>query len=131
MAKGPSERGERLARIDRYEDLIAWQKAYALVLQIYRLTEQLPKDERFGLTQQMRRAAVSIPSNIAEGFGRHTRPDYLRFLDMALGSTYELQTQMRIVGDLSYADPEATLEQIAELERILSGLIRALRRKTD
>ncbi|MFI4860793.1 MAG: four helix bundle protein [Phycisphaerales bacterium JB063] len=120
-----------MARIDRYEDLVAWQKAYALVLEIYRLTEQFPKDERFGLIQQMRRAAVSIPSNIAEGFGRHTRPDYLRFLDMALGSTYELQTQLRLTRDLNYANPNATLEQIAELERILNGLIRALRRKTN
>lgn len=122
-----------MARIRRYEDLVAWQKAYELVLSLYRVTKQFPTDERFGLTQQIRRAAVSIPSNIAEGFGRHSRADYLRFLDMARGSTYEVQTQMRLAIDLDYFN-DATiniLEQIAEVERILNGLIQSLRRKEE
>ena len=120
-----------MARIRRYEDLVAWQKAYGLVLAIYRVTKQFPADERFGLTQQIRRAAVSIPSNIAEGFGRHSKADYLRFLDMAHGSTYEVQTQMRLATDLNYFDDAkmSILEQIAEVERILNGLIQSLRRK--
>ncbi len=84
-----------VARVEKYEDLIAWQKAYALVLRVYQLTKDFPADERYGLTTQMRRSAVSIPSNIAEGFGRHSRDDYLRFLDIALGSTYELETQLQ------------------------------------
>lgn len=120
-----------MARINRYEDLVAWQKAYALVLEIYRITVGFPTGERFGLTQQVRRAAVSIPSNIAEGFGRHSRADYLRFLDMARGSTYEVQTQMRLAVDLGYFNDSETnmLDRIAEVERILNGLIQSLRRK--
>ncbi|MEX0746337.1 MAG: four helix bundle protein [Phycisphaeraceae bacterium] len=120
-----------MAQINRYEDLVAWQRAYTLVLDVYRVTRGFPADERFGLVQQVRRAAVSIPSNIAEGFGRHSRPDYLRFLDMARGSTYEVQTQMRLATDLGYFDDEDAniLDRIAEVERILNGLIQALRRK--
>jgi four helix bundle protein len=118
-----------VAKIERYEDLIAWQKAHALVLRVYSATQSFPADERFGLTSQIRRAAVSIPSNIAEGFGRHSRPDYLRFLDMALGSTYEVQTQLRLARDLKYLDDPAALSEVAEVERILNGLIRSLRNK--
>ena len=118
-----------MAKIQRYEDLIAWQQAYEIVIKVYQATKNFPQDERFGLTQQVQRAAVSIPSNIAEGFGRHTRPDYLRFLDMARGSTYELQTQMRIAHDLGYLDNPELMDKIEELERVLNGLIRALRSK--
>lgn len=118
-----------MGTVKRYEDLIAWQKGYALVLSIYRETKLFPADERFGLTQQLRRAAVSIPSNIAEGFGRHTRSDYLRFLDMALGSAYEIQTQLKIANDLNYLENTTIHEEVAELERVLNGLIRSLRRK--
>lgn len=118
-----------MAKIERYEDLIAWQKAYAIVLRIYEITNNFPNEERYGLTQQIRRAAVSIPSNIAEGFGRYSRPDYLRFLDIARGSTYELQTQMKIAHDLGYANDTILMENIEELERVLNGLIRSLRNK--
>jgi len=118
-----------MAKVERFEDLIAWQQAYAIVIKVYEVTKNFPTDERYGLTQQVRRAAVSIPSNIAEGFGRHSRPDYLRFLDMARGSTYELQTQMRIAHDLRYMDDPALMDKIEELERVLNGLIRALRSK--
>ena len=120
-----------MARIDRYEDLIAWQKAYRLALAVYEVTKELPADERFGLTQQLRRAAVSIPSNIAEGFGRHSRPDYLRFLDIARGSTYEVQTQLRLAHDLGYLTETHCLELVAEVERILNALIASLRRKDE
>jgi four helix bundle protein len=115
--------------IKRYEDLIAWQKAYALVLRVYRLTQDFPDDERFGLISQMRRCSVSIPSNIAEGFGRHATGDYLRFLAIALGSTYELQTQLRLAMDLSFHQDRLILDEVAEVERILNGLIRSLRNK--
>lgn len=117
-----------MAKIERYEDLIAWQKSYAVTLLVYRLTTAFPADERFALTQQMRRAAVSVPSNIAEGFGRHTRPDYLRFLDMAMGSLFELQTQLRLAHDLGYCSAPNMVQDIAEVERILAGLIRSLRK---
>lgn len=118
-----------MAKIEKYEDLIAWQKAYALVLRVYSVTRGFPSDERFGMTSQMRRAAVSIPSNIAEGFGRHSTGDYLRFLDIALGSTYELQTQLRLAHDLGFYQEPDVLELVAELIRILTGLIRSLRKK--
>ena len=121
-----------MAKIRRYEDLIAWQKAYELLLSVYRLSKGFPTEERYGLTQQMRRAAVSIPSNIAEGFGRHTRADYLRFLDIARGSTYELQTQTRIAADLGWlAHNHEAHQLVAEVERVLNGLIRSLRAKAE
>lgn len=116
-----------MARIERYEDLIAWRKSYDLVLLVYRITKSFPADERFGLISQLRRAAISIPSNIAEGFGRHSRSDYLRFLDIDYGSTFETQTQLRLARDLGYVDNDESLERVAEVERILSGLIRSLR----
>ena len=116
-----------MSNVKSYTDLIAWQKSYALVLEVYRVTRSFHPDERFGLTQQIRRASVSIPSNIAEGYGRHTRGDYLRFLDIALGSTYELQTQLHLAHDLKYHDEPAILDAVAEVERILNGLIRSLR----
>lgn len=118
-----------MAKIKRYEDLIAWQQAYEIVIRIYQRTKSFPKEEQYGLTQQIRRAAVSVPSNIAEGFGRHSRPDYLRFLDMARGSAYELQTQMRIAHDLGYVNDSELMDKIEELERVLNGLIRSLRNK--
>ena len=121
-----------MAKVSRYEDLIAWQKAYALVLAVYRVTERFPSEERFALVAQLRRAAVSIPSNIAEGFGRQTRSDFLRFLDMARGSAYEVQTQLRLAFDLNFASPESqVLEDVAEVIRVLNGLISSLRSKTE
>ncbi len=75
-----------------YRDLIAWQKSIDLVVAIYELTKGFPQSEEFGLKSQLRRAAVSIPSNIAEGHGRHTQPEFRRFLMIALGSTREVET---------------------------------------
>ena len=76
-----------------FKDLKVWQKSYQLCLEMYKVTGSFPADEKFGLTSQMRRAAVSIPSNIAEGYGRKTIPDYVRCLYIAYGSTCELETQ--------------------------------------
>ncbi len=116
-----------MSEINSYEDLIAWQKAYRLVLEVYRLTSAFPADERFGLTQQTRRCAVSIPSNVAEGWGRGTTKDYVRFLQIARGSTYELQTQMRLSQDLGYLTSHQNVhEAIREVERLINGLIRSL-----
>lgn len=119
-----------MAKVERFEDLIAWQKSYQLVLDVYEATSGFPADERFGLTSQLRRAAVSIPSNIAEGFGRQTRGDFLRFLDMARGSAHEVETQLRLAHDLSFINQPQILEQVAEVQRILNGLIASLRRKS-
>jgi four helix bundle protein len=119
-----------VATIKRYEDLIAWQKAFALVLRVYEASKAFPNEERFGLTQQVRRAAVSIPSNIAEGWGRFSRIDYLRFLDMARGSTFELQTQLKLADALGFLRSHRDIhELVGEVERLVSALIRALRNK--
>ena len=83
-----------------YKDLIAYQKAYALALKIYNATENFPKAEQYGLVQQMRRASVSIPSNIAEGYRRKNRKEYIQFLNIAYGSSGELDTQMSLAHDL-------------------------------
>lgn len=89
--------------IRSYRDLIAWQKSMDLVEQVYRETGGLPGDELYGLVSQLRRCAVSVPSNIAEGWGRHARHDYIRFLRMSQGSLYELATQTELCERLSYA----------------------------
>src|SRR3954468_17242642 len=89
-----------MGEIKTYRDLIAWQKAMELVKTVYRVTVQMPEDERFGLTNQMRRAAVSIPSNIAEGYARQTTADYIKFLKTARGSLSELMTQLQIAFEL-------------------------------
>ena len=117
-----------MAEINSFRDLVAWQKAFRLTSMIYAATAEFPKDERFGLTQQLRRATVSVVSNIAEGAGRHTRADYLRFLDMAKGSLYEVQTQLLLASEFEYLPGSATYEAAEEVERILNGLIRALRK---
>ncbi|MGA2916138.1 MAG: four helix bundle protein [Sedimentisphaerales bacterium] len=90
-------------KLKSFKELIVWQKAYKLVLEIYKLTYFFPKNETYGLVQQIRRAAISIPSNIAEGYGRKHRTDYHRFLSMAYGSLLELETQYMLSTDLSYA----------------------------
>lgn len=108
----------------RFREVIAWQKSYDLTLAIYKATSTFPSDERFGLTQQMRRTAVSIPSNIAEGWGRNSTVDYLRFVSIARGSLYELCTQTLLATDLGYLPKNhPTLEQIAEFERIINQWI--------
>ncbi len=102
----------------------------ALVRAIYDLTRAFPADERFGLTAQLRRSAVSIPSNIAEGHERETTADYIRFISIAEGSLAEARTQLRIGADLGYCIPEAiapTLQEMTEIRRMLNGLRRSLR----
>jgi len=120
--------------IRSYRDLVAWEKTRALIKRIYGATALFPKDECFGLTQQVRRAAVSIPSNIAEGYGRGSLRDYIRFLQMARGSLFELETQIILSNDLRYLTHEQMLsliEDIAECSRILQGLIASLKKKMD
>jgi four helix bundle protein len=115
-----------------YKDLLVWKKAYDLCLEIYRVTKGFPADERYGLTSQLRRAAVSVPSNIAEGYGRRTTPDYIRALYIAYGSICEVETQMLLARDLYYvkaADMKNLEEHIGEVERMLKALIRALEKK--
>ena len=114
-----------------YQELIGWKKSMALVSEIYCHTQDFPKNETYGLTGQLRRAAVSIPSNIAEGQGRLTRGEFKQFLGHARGSTFEVETQLLIAQDLGYLSREATdslLRRVQEVGRILSGLLASLDR---
>lgn len=88
--------------LKNFKELNVWQKSYDLCLMIYRITKEYPKEEQYGLVSQLRRVAVSVPSNIAEGYGRKTTSDYLRFLYIAYGSVCELETQIMISGDLDF-----------------------------
>jgi four helix bundle protein len=111
-----------------FEDLEVWQLAMQLVYDIYEVTQMFPSDERFGLISQMRRAAVSVPSNIAEGKGRSTDKDFALFLSHARGSQQELRTQILIaqhLGFLSTADTDRLLERTARIGRMLHGLIKS------
>ncbi|USO00370.1 MAG: four helix bundle protein [Phycisphaeraceae bacterium] len=112
-----------------YEDLVAWRLAVSACIDVYRVTQRFPSDERFGPTQQLRRAAVSVPSNIAEGYGRGSRQEYTRFLRVARGSLNEVETQLLIAEKLGYfgkAEHDETREKLAEAGRVLAGLIRSL-----
>jgi len=116
----------------RYKDLIVWQRARVLADEVYRASEVFPKKEVYGLTSQIRRAAVSVVSNIAEGQGRLTRGEFLQFLGHSRGSLLELETQLTIAADLNYFRPEkvASLEEkTSEVKRLLNGLIDSLRTK--
>jgi len=88
--------------LKNYKELKVWQQSYTLCLEVYRLTKEFPKEELYGLTSQARRSAISIPSNIAEGYGRRTKPDYIRSLYIAYGSVCELETQILMSRDLGY-----------------------------
>jgi four helix bundle protein len=112
-----------------YEDLLVWRKGIALVKQIYILTGAFPADEKFGLVSQMRRAAVSIPSNIAEGQARHKTGEFIQFISYAEGSVAELNTQLIIAIELGYCtQPKAhdSFGLIAELRKMLNALRRTL-----
>jgi four helix bundle protein len=112
---------------ESYRDLVAWQKAMALVTEVYRVTEGFPRREIYGLTRQVREAAVSVPSNIAEGKGRQTKRDYVQFLFRARGWLLETLTQLEIGRNLTFLDVDtfdAVFQQAAEVGRILNGLIR-------
>ena len=119
-----------MRKIESYRDLIVWQKAMALVSEIYKFTRTFPKEETFGLTQQIRRSAVSIPSNIAEGNGRSTTPDYINFLHIARGSLFELQTQIELSRNLGFLSETSAPQLLAtcnEIERMLNTIISKLR----
>jgi len=114
-----------------YRDLIVWQKAMSLVFKLYTETKSWPKEEVYGLTSQIRRSAISIPSNIAEGYGRNSSGDYVRFLQIASGSLYEFQTQLEISFQLGYLSEEKYIEinlLSAEIEKMLSSLISKIKK---
>jgi four helix bundle protein len=115
--------------VKRYDELIAWQKAMNLVEEIYNSTSHFPKGELYGLTQQMRRAAVSIPSNIAEGQGRRSTAEFLHHLSIAHGSLRELETQIVIAGRLKLLNDtrvDELMKMCAEVGRLTNGLYNSL-----
>ena len=123
-----------MARSKSYRELIVWQKAMTLARQVYALSEELPKSEAYGLFSQIRRAAVSVPSNIAEGHGRLTDSQFRHFLGTARGSLYEMQTQLELAGDLGYLDKKFVLELMDngwEVARLLNGLLSVLGRSEN
>ena len=118
-----------MENIKSYKDLNVWQKAVELVKEIYLLTKEFPKDEQFTLINQMRRSAISIPSNISEGKARGHRREYVQFLYVALGSCAELETQIIISKELSYITTETKdllLEKIGYISRMLRNLIKGI-----
>ena len=120
-------------KIQNFTDLTAWQKGHALAVDIYKITRNFPKDELFGLTSQLRRAGVSITSNIAEGFSRGFPKEKLQFYSIALGSLTEVQNQLLIARDIGYINKEQ-FQKIAEetviVSKLINGLIKSLRSKT-
>jgi four helix bundle protein len=110
-----------------HKDLLVWQKSVTLASKVYRVTRELPDEERYGLTRQIRRAAISVASNVAEGAGRSRRAEFIHFLHIARGSLTELETQVSIAMELKMLRPEHRLEEdIREIGRMLTGLIRRL-----
>lgn len=117
MATAISMRGHR--------GLVAWQKAMELVTEIYRMTRDFPKDELYGLVSQLRRAAVSVPSNLAEGYGRNSRNEFHQFVGVARGSLAEVEMQIEIAKNLDYVSQESCsklLSRIDEVGRLLTGM---------
>jgi four helix bundle protein len=112
-----------------YREFIAWQKAMAFVTNVYKLTHTFPKEEQFGLTSQIRRSAVSVPSNFAEGFGRKGNKEFIRFIRISIGSLYECQTQLEISKNIEYLnsdDFELLFNQSKEIEALIRGLERKI-----
>jgi len=116
-----------------HKDLIVWQKGILLCKVVYKATEEFPKSEIYGITSQMRRSAVSIPSNIAEGRSRKTTKDFLHFLSIALGSASELETQIEIAKELSFLPEQNYIkinQLLAEVSKMIMGLVKKLDAKS-
>ena len=116
--------------VTNYKDLLVWQRSMDLVERIYRITEKLPDRERWGLISQMCRAAVSVPANIAEGYGRQSTGEYRHFLSIARGSLSELETHLLLCQRLGYIEPKevaSVLNEVEEILKMLAGLISKIR----
>lgn len=113
-----------------HKDLDIWKMGLDIVERVYRITEKFPKDEQFGLTSQLRRAAVSIPSNIAEGAARNSKREYLQYLYITLGSLAEVETQLIIAHRLKYLNNEDVMENIEHIRRKLLNFIKYIKGKT-
>lgn len=109
-----------------FQDLIVWQKAHEFVLLIYRYSESFPKNELYGLTSQVRRSAVSVPSNIAEGFKKKTKPDKVRFLNIAQGSLEECRYYLILAKDLGYGEASKLMEKLEEVSKLLEAYLSSI-----
>ncbi len=115
--------------IKTFRDLKIWQKSMELVTDIYRITSNFPDEEKYGLTSQLRRSSVSIPSNISEGFGRNSQGDFKRFVNISMGSLFELQTQIEVAKNLDFINKdifEKIYDDTREIERMISSFLRTL-----
>ncbi len=112
--------------VNTFQDLVVWQKAHEFVLCVYKISATFPSDERFGLTSQIRRAAVSIPANIAEGFRKRTAPDKLRFYNISQGSLEECRYYIILVRDLGYVDISEAQEILENVSRLLNKYVRRI-----
>ena len=112
-----------------HKDLDVWKKAMDLAAQVYSLTTRFPKEELYGLTSQIRRSAVSIPSNIAEGPARHSRKEFIQSLHIASGSVAELETQLLLAIRMGFIPSDSIISHIEEVRKVLLGLLRSLKKK--
>lgn len=115
------------APAQKFEDLVVWQKSHALVLRVYSVTVDFPRQEQYGLVAQMRRAAVSIPANIAEGFKKTGRADKARLMNIGQGSLEELRYYLLLARDLKYLNPKVEWPELDEIGRMLTAYIKAVR----
>ena len=116
-----------MSEIKTYKDFTVWQKSIVLVKLIYSLTSKFPVDEKFGITNQLRRASVSVPSNIAEGFGRKTQKDRIQFYVIAFGSALEIETQIYISKELSFGE----IGKYDQIEQVLTEVLKMLNKMTS
>ena len=112
-----------------HKDLDVWKKAMDLAAHVYSLTARFPKEELYGLTSQIRRSAVSIPSNIAEGAARHSRKEFIQFLHIASGSVAELETQLLLAIRMEFISSDSIISHVEEVRKLLLGLLRSLKKK--
>lgn len=115
-----------MASLNNFKELTVWQKSFRLCLLVYKVTRDFPKDELYGIVSQIRRSAVSVPSNIAEGFSRRRKLEYIQFLHVACGSTAELETQLLIAKELTYIndkDYTEVVDLLGEVTKMLNALI--------
>ena len=119
---------EKITRARTFEDLVVWQRAHEFVLSVYRFTDGFPKGEMYGLTGQLRRAAVSVPANIAEGFGKRGKLDKMRFLNISQGSLEECRYYLILARDLGYGEPATLSGMLTEVSKLLQAYCSAISR---
>ena len=119
--------GEKSIKAKKFEDLVVWQKSHRLVLETYKLTKSFPRHELFGLISQIRRSAVSVPANLAEGFRRKGKADKLRFFNISQGSLEETRYYLILANDLGYAETKQISKQLDEIARILNAYMKSIK----